>query len=300
MLGPLISAGANIIGGLFNSASADKARDQAERHAQQQAANQREFAQQGLTWKIDDAIRNAEKVHPIYSLGSAGASYSPVSASFTADNSMGNAVASAGQDIGRAVSATATKDQRADAFTKASQALALEKGGLENELLRAELASKNGRLRATPNPPFPAPGANHFNIPGQVQSGDPYVKSKPLEVAPGAPGQPQSEGGAVTDVGYARTATGWAPVPSKDVKERMEDNIFQEANHFMRNNIFPTLGINLAPPPFAAPPGQAWVFNPLKQEYQLQTTKYRDFFRQDNPVHKPKSSRPWISDQFKR
>lgn len=268
MIGELISAGANLLGGFLNRQEAEKSREQTERLAQQNIALQKEFAQHGLTWKIDDAMRNADKIHPIYSMGSAGASFSPVSANFASSGAMGNAIAAAGQDIGRAVNSTATQGQRLDAFTKAAQMLTLEKGGLENELLRAELASKNGRLRQVSAPPFPAPGENNFLIPGQSGT---YVKPTPLAVTPGVPSQPQSEGGAITDVGYARTSTGWAPIPSKDIKERIEDNLPQELLHTMRNNIFPSVGINMSPPPFAAPPGKEWFFHPGKQEYQLVT-----------------------------
>lgn len=267
MLGSLISAGANIIGGFLNSNSQKKANEQAARLAEQNRQDQREFAQHGLTWKIDDAFRNADRVHPIYSMGASGPSFTPVSANFTADTGIGSGIAAAGQDIGRAVSATATGKQRVDAFTTAANKLALEKGSLENELLRTELASKNARLRQVSAPPFPVAGAQ-YEIPGQ--SASEYIKNSPLETVPGVPGQPQSEGGAITDVGYARTATGWAPVPSKDVKERIEDDFIQQSLHSMRNNILPSFGYNFSPPPFDPPPGKEWHFHVPTQEYRLQ------------------------------
>lgn len=264
MLGELISAGANLIGGFMNKGSADAAREASERAAANNIAMQREFAQSGIQWRVEDAKKAG--IHPIYALGSGGASFSPVSQNFTADTSLGNAMASAGQDIGRAINQTRTQGQRVDAFTATAQKLSLEKAGLENDLLRTEIASKTGRLRSPGSSPFPAPGDNWL-VPGQAQSG--LVKPKPLEVAPGVPSAPQSEGGAITDVGLARTVSGWAPVPSKDVKERIEDNLPQEIMHFYRNNILPSLGINMSPPPFKAPDGKQWWFNTLRQEYQL-------------------------------
>ena len=267
MLGALIGAGANLLGGWINSKSADRANEASERMAAQNIAQQREFAQHGLTWKIDDAFRNADRVHPIYSLGASGPSFTPVSANFTADTSLGQGVAAAGQDIGRAINATATNRQRTDAFTVAAQKLSLEKGSLENELLRSELASKNARLRQVAMPPFPNPSAQ-YAIPGQGATE--FTKPTPLETVPGVPGQPQSEGGAITDVGYARTATGWAPVPSKDVKERIEDDFIQQTLHSMRNNVMPSFGMNFSPPPFEAPPGKESHFHVPSQEYRLQ------------------------------
>lgn len=268
MLGELISGAFNLIAGDRASKEADSTRRMQIQQAAEERAQQREFAQQGLTWKIDDALRNKDKVHPIYSLGVSGPSYSPVSTNFTADTSMSNAIAATGQNLGRAINSTATQSQRQDAFTVASQKLALEKGSLENDLLRTQLASQVGRLRQAATPPFPQSGeAGAYLIPGQSSS--PLIKNKPLEVTPGVSSQPQSEGGAVTDVGYARTSTGWAPVPSKDVKERIEDNVIQEFMHAFRNNVLPTFGMNRSPPPFPAPKGKEWQFNPLRQEYQL-------------------------------
>lgn len=263
MLAPL----ATIAGGVLNFLGNERSNKNAKAMADENIRQQREFAQHGLTWKIDDAFRNADRVHPIYSIGASGPSYTPVSANFSADTSLGNAVAAAGQDIGRAVNATATNRQRVDAFTVAAQKLSLEKGSLENELLRSELASKNARLRQVAMPPFPNPSAQ-YAIPGQGATE--FTKPTPLDTVPGVPGQPQSEGGAITDVGYARTGTGWAPVPSKDVKERIEDDFIQQSLHTMRNNVMPSIGMNFAPPPFDAPPGKEWHFHVPSQEYRLQ------------------------------
>lgn len=268
MLGNIISAGASLIGGYLNSKATQKQNAAAAALADKNMQQQRDFAEHGLTWKINDALKNADKVHPIYSLGASTPSYTPVSANFSADHGIGNAIGSAGQDIGRAINATATQGQRASAFTAAAQKLSLEKGALENELLRTQLASQNARLRSPATPPFPVQG-DGYNIPGQTQSG-PLIKATPLEVTPGVPHQPQSEGGSITDVGYARTSTGWVPVPSKDVKERIEDDFVQQTLHTMRNNVLPSIGYNFNPPPFKAPEGQEWHFHVPTQEYRLQ------------------------------
>lgn len=263
MLGNLISAGTSILGGLLGKKSADEAREQSLALARENMALQREFAQSGIQWRVEDAKKAG--IHPIYALGGAGASFSPVSANFTADTSVPNALAAAGQDIGRAVHATRTQKDRVGALSATAAKLQLEGAQLDNDLKRVEIASKTGRLRqGQVGPPNPV-GANYL-IPGQTESGE--VKPKPLEVAPANKGAPSMEGGAITDVGQARTTQGWAPVPSKDVKERIEDNVFQEALHFYRNNVLPSLGQNLTPP-FDAPKGKEWWFNTLRQEYQL-------------------------------
>jgi hypothetical protein len=54
----------------------------------------------------------------------------------------------------------------------------------------------------------------------------------------GVGGQQESLG-AISDIGWARTATGWVPVPSADVKERLEDNLFMASSWFLRNYVVP-------------------------------------------------------------
>lgn len=150
MIGNLISAGASIVGGLFGKSSADKANEQNMQIAQQNMAMQREFAQNGIRWKVDDA--KAAGIHPVYAMGAPTTSFSPISFNSTGDDSMSKALASAGQDVGAAINKTRTAPERATAYTQAAQALSLEKGALENEVLRSQLA----RIKQTNAPPGPS------------------------------------------------------------------------------------------------------------------------------------------------
>lgn len=70
----------------------------------------------------------------------------------------------------------------------------------------------------------------------------------------GVGGQQESLG-AISDLGWARTATGWVPVPSSDVKERIEDNLFMEGSWFVRNYLGPMFfgGEDVVGPDFLAP-----------------------------------------------
>lgn len=232
--------------------------------AQENMALQTLFAKNGIQWKVEDA--KAAGIHPLYALGASTPSFSPVSGNFQSPTSD---LAGVGQDIGRAINSTRTESQRQTAFTEATQKLQLERAQLENEVLRADLASKTGRMRATPNPPMAA-AADPYLIPGQTQSG--LTTPKALEVTPAPKNAPHSEGGAITDTGWARTPTGWVPVPSKDVKERIEDNLPHEWSHFMRNNIFPMIGQG-SPPPFDPGKGKVWRYNPFKLEWIAQTDR---------------------------
>lgn len=65
--------------------------------AAQQAALQKEFAQYGIRWRVEDA--KAAGLHPLYALGAQVPSYTPVSYS----DSMGSALAASGQALSGAI-----------------------------------------------------------------------------------------------------------------------------------------------------------------------------------------------------
>lgn len=167
MIGSIISAGANIIGGLMGQSSASKAAEQQAALARQNMQLQEDFAKKGIRWKVEDA--RSAGIHPLYALGAPTTSFSPVSMSSTADNSLGRGIAAAGSDIGRAVNATRTGQERVDAYTQAAQTLSLEKGALENQLL----ASQIKRLETQSNPPMPSIAADSskpFPVPEDTKS----------------------------------------------------------------------------------------------------------------------------------
>lgn len=278
MLDSLLSAAGKVGDWFANRENARHSNNMTKDLAQQNMALQREFAQSGIQWRVEDAKKAG--IHPIYALGSAGASFSPVSANFTTPASAGE-LSGVGQDIGRAIHSTSTESQRQNAFTRASQALALERGQLENEVLRQQLSSQNARLRSPGSPPMAA-AADPYMLPGQTQSG--LTTSEPLKVTPAPKNAPHSEGGAIVDVGWARTPTGWVPVPSKDVKERIEDNLPHELAHFYRNNIIPMVDSS-NPPPFKPAAGKRWVYHSGRLEWRqeddpmLKAQEYYDRFR---------------------
>lgn len=150
MIGDIISAGANLVGGFLNRQSADRHNEAQIRQAELNRQMQLDFAQQGIRWKVDDA--KAAGIHPLYALGANTVSYSPVSLGGGSDSSLGNAMAAAGQDLSRAINTTRTSSERSSAFEKTVQNLTLQKMGLENDLLASQVA----KLRQTPNPPIPS------------------------------------------------------------------------------------------------------------------------------------------------
>lgn len=275
MLGALISAGSSIIGGLMGKASADKARDAAIQQNYDNIQAQKEFAQAGIRWKVADA--KAAGIHPLYALGASTPSFSPVSSNFTADTSMANAMAAAGQDIGRAINSTRTASERGNAFNEAVQKLSLEKMGLENQILRSDLASKNARLVQAANPPFPG---SPYLIAGQTQSGvSSAPNDQPLKRTVSDPNVRSQEHGAVTDTGHLRTSGGLFPAPSDDAKQRIEDNFYQETMHFIRNNLLPMVSPRFNQPPYPAAKGKVWVYDPIYGYKQVRDTRLNRFFR---------------------
>lgn len=103
---------------------------------------QREFAQNGIRWRVEDAQRAG--IHPLYALGAQTHQASPVH--------VGTNFAAAGQDFSRAMEATRTGPERVNAQL---QALTLERAGLENELLRSQIAGSKAALLRQVGPAMP-------------------------------------------------------------------------------------------------------------------------------------------------
>lgn len=256
MVFPLLSAAAPIIGAGISAISGARA-------GRQNYEAQKEFAQNGISWKVADAQRAG--IHPLYALGAGTTSFSP---SYVGDS---GAFASAGQDISRAASAASTAGDRA-----AVEALLLEKAGLENDLLRAQIL----KIRSSVGPPMPQVAANNWMLDGQGDSVNPVpsvdfdgrwgpVTDQPLRRVASAPGNPGMEPGAINDLGYSRTGRGYAPVPGQEIAERMEDNILASLSWMLRNQVLPSVGLNQRPPPVPVPGGyDAWVYDPFTQEYR--------------------------------
>lgn len=209
MLGDLISAGAKLIGGFFG----DKQREAGQ---EKEIELQKEFAKNGLRWKVEDA--KAAGLHPLAALGSSGAAYSPVG---LGSNTTAESMGSAGQDISRAVDTTRTMGERVDAYTKTSQALSLERQGLENQLLRVEILNA-GR---SSSPPFPG---DTYPMPGQPGSAVVHMPSPfglpPMRVAnPEMAEQAQTHFGDVAEEIYG--PLNWTDSLARSVVDGVQQHI---------------------------------------------------------------------------
>lgn len=114
---------------------------------QQNIALQKEFAQNSIKWRVEDAKRAG--VHPMAALGISPASFSPVSSSLSYPSSSDFDAQAFGQNIDRAINAGKTKEDQdiAQGIADKMTAINLRKGELENDLLQAQIDS----LRAVRN-----------------------------------------------------------------------------------------------------------------------------------------------------
>lgn len=208
-LGGLVSGGLGLIGGILgNRAAKDMAEDN--------VAYQREFAQNGIRWRAEDA--RAAGLHPLYAMGLQPSSFSP---SYVGD-SLSSSFAQAGSEFGRAIDAGRTASERSQAKI---EALSVERAELENDLLRSQIA-KN--LQPGHPPAFPEFGA---------------VENKPSEFTSTRLGDSATEAAspapAVKEF-YNRdgSVTIW---PSQDAKNAIEDVLPYEIEHMFRNRVIPYL-----------------------------------------------------------
>lgn len=162
--------------------NAERNRDLQSANAANNIALQREFAQHGIKWKVDDA--KSAGIHPLYALGASTTSFSPVSIGSGSATTFASDMGSMGQDISRAINATRTEPERADAYQTTLKALQLERGKLENDVLRATLASQVQKInQAGTPPPFPGPQPEDPKTPKprpRLQIGGYPIRTDPL------------------------------------------------------------------------------------------------------------------------
>lgn len=244
LIGGLVSAGANIISGI------------SERKRQENLSRT----------QIQRRVADAKKagIHPLAALGATTYNPSPIQID-------GSGFAQMGQAVDSALDKARTQSERQTVTDNQAKYGQLQ---LQNmELQNAMLAAKIALIRSGGSTP-PAPG-DSYHIPGQPPSGT-SVPGTVVNLPHKRVGSPDGaiEPGDIPDLGFARTPTGtYAPVPSKDVKQRIEDMIVPELMWSWRNYVKPTLGIG-APPPVKLPKGSEWVYNRLTQEWEIYNKRY--------------------------
>lgn len=167
VIGAAIAGGASLLGGAMGSKDAGKANAAQLAFAREQMAFQREFAQHGVRWRVEDA--KAAGLHPLHAMGGILPSASPVSVDF-AQSPMGSAVAEAGQHVGRAFAAQMTPGERAaqDMQLKLGEAQLAESDARRIYYLSEAARTLSPSQIGAPMPTVAAEDAPGV-IPGQVQ-----------------------------------------------------------------------------------------------------------------------------------
>lgn len=280
LLGPIIGAGASLIGaGMASSSAKSGAKRAAKTQRKINAANlkwQGMFAKRAIRWRVNDAKKAG--IHPLAALGAQTHSFAP---SFQADNAgairaqggaaAGEMVSNAGQDIARAVGALSENDGRLAAYEQKVQQLNLQNLELKNMAIASHIA--------TQFQPGSAPAMNtdpgRYNIDGQGQSVQGrLIVEKPLTRT--VSGQRGMEPGSLNETGFLQSPDGKiSPVQSGDAKERLEEDLVGTILWNVRNRLIgPMLQADVYAPPGLArthtydPLQGSWVKNPDKRPYE--------------------------------
>lgn len=170
LAGPFVSAVGSFFGAKEQSKSAEKI-------AQENAEFQREFAQHGVRWRVEDAL--AAGVHPLYALGGSGATYSPNPIPVL-ESPLGGALKEMGQGLGRAVAAQETSDQRELRLAQI-RLINAQAGAADAQAMaaRAEVAKTIGQV----GPAAPGPSASSDGV-VSVNPVDPLGQYRGLDQVP--------------------------------------------------------------------------------------------------------------------
>jgi len=263
ILGGVLSSVGSLIGNNQDQIAAQKARDQQNDISERNIALQKEFAQNGLRWKVEDA--KAAGIHPLYALGASGASFSPVSQTPVSGPSMSQTLSDVGQNIGRAVGTTRTSEEKEVAALN----LASAKANLDGQVIDNQIKAKTLSQMGMTQPSFPGSDGGNF-IPGQGNSNQGgLVKVNPKERAASQPGRPAQEAGWVPDVGFSRTDSGLTPVVPSSLSESLEDDLIGKFLWRIRNQIVPNFSDEGQPPRSQLPSGaDRWRWHHARQEWQ--------------------------------
>lgn len=143
----IASVAGDVIGGFMAQKENLRANQQADEMFQKNYDMQREFAQNGIKWKVADGA--SVGLSPLASIGATTFGAGPILDVTQPDHSMSDMVSRMGQDISRAVMATQTKAERE--HTR----LLLEGASIDNEMKKAQLASMVAKLNNQVGPGVP-------------------------------------------------------------------------------------------------------------------------------------------------
>lgn len=222
--GAAIGAGAKLFGGIgsfFTGNSAQK----------REYERQKEFAQNGIQWKVADAKKAG--LHPLYAIGAQGASYSPQSTVGT-DFGLGDI----GQGLTDFASRYKSPKERAHEqwYNKTTQLLQIRNQELQNDYIQQQIRESEARIAQQPGNPVSFAGTGNSRALGMPSQ--PLVQIKPDEVVAGAPDRPQAEAGLKRDIFFVSDEDGnLTPYPSQNVSDYVSestwDNVWWKIRAFL-------------------------------------------------------------------
>lgn len=274
-----LGTGAGLLGDYLGMREAgkqsDSARESEERFATEQMKMQREFAQMGIRWRVEDA--RAAGLHPLAALGASGAAYSPVTPMFQPDYSKSDFFRSAGQSVNRAMAAVSTPEDRA------AKVLHLKSLDLDNKIKERQLLEMQ-RSVAGPGAPSLVPFGQAIN--GQGDSLDQNLMRSRLWSALGFRGspphqdRPAQEKGYRSDVSFTQGDDAVYPMIPESISESMEEAPWLVKRMWeFRNMIKPNIGAGRTPPKSDLPPGfKRWRWSFSKQGWIPEKRDYKTWF----------------------
>lgn len=213
---------------------------------------QKEFAQNGIRWKVEDAKRAG--IHPLYALGASTNGFTPVGG-YGGDYGIADAAAHLGQGFERAQQAKMTKEERdkQDVRDAIQDMAALEDLNQKRRMNDAQIRLANSEifrnfalstnaLRKTGLPPA-MPGGLGGVIAGQ---GNSYATGQTTpeisSVVTSEKGTPSVQAGSPPDVRFYRTISGGrAPLPTEEAGDAMDAALGAGLQWSFRNNLVPWL-----------------------------------------------------------
>lgn len=249
-MGALAGAGASLIGGYWNKRAIEQANN----------ANlqlQRDFATSGIRMRVEDAKQAG--IHPLYALGAP--TMSPA-VSVMPETGIGDAMAQLGQNISRASKAGMDADELNTTYLK-ERVYGAHLDNMMKEISISKQFEGPGQVKPIGGPT----GIAGSIIEGQ---GDSAVQVKPFQREPSSLDNPGRTIGTFPMIQYGMGSDGGLSImPSKDAKERMEDQFGPEMMFMWKEMILPALGPSHKPSQteFPLPLGYDWKWNKWKQAY---------------------------------
>lgn len=268
--------------------NAKQANQTAAANAARQEALQREFAQNGISWKVADAKRAG--IHPLYALGAQTTSYSPVNVGSQSTDFSG--LASMGQNLGRAIDST--RDQagkQAAALQTAFAQTQLEGAKLDNDIKRAKLASDLAVGRST-NPGIPLAGqVSQYDGQGNAITMDgPKVELETKRDVTD-PREPSNVAGSSPSVAWVKNPGGtYSVVMPSQLAESYESDWMGALDWQVRNRILPYVTTTPHKPPFSVPAGYEAYFSLSRNGWTIRKKKGNSNAQKSTPHYVPQEA----------